>query len=1627
MPVRVDIPIRLRVDPGALMERQADVEKALAAAVGRALGNSRDVVLEKRGGYVGVRVHPPEFTWTGEGVGEVNGAARCEIEAQLVSILTHTVNAAGLHNLVESKRAIGILTKRFEEALLQDKLDTAEDTYEIPSYQNASSTQVPIRQTSRRPWRGWRTLRSSGFFTTIGKYTDYMNEVVEDRTQDFANLYAELETQVKYVSLWLVRVDRTYRRDDLLNELFTRALELSRMRSNQEGLSVMIMSEPDRQRLLTIDREHRVEETIPDLSSNSPLLQRYHGEWYLLRNTLAAFTLMLVPQIRLQDYARLSPEIQVSLFYRDLEFVISPNGFQARFNVSWSGFLSEMGNQTATLRILPFEVTAAVYWSTLQELVEAAGRHLPSDRNSRLLSQFVLLNQEQMGLIPASLQVQVNGLTNPTTLARESGDRWDRWQPGWRGALFSAVFQVPPDLKFVIDYRASAQQIAAAFITLLRQYSDDLTWRFRFRDLIRDSFTTALGQEGVRTLFDLVMEALETQENGRWFNDLLDRVESSHGEDSSHFIQAATVSTRYINHARIVRLREGYNRSWRDALMHRYFPESGTIWINKDSQRVVPRRGVVADTYADYSIDRRVQRLVTAKQAAFREALEREAKQLLENIAQGRDGRTFNNQEFTNEAINRAALASHLTNDDFETVTETTSVRVTNIELRTRQGLESYFVTFNFVKRIEQGPWQDVEGTSQTVSELDFEWMLWAWGLGRMGERFQTASLVIVGIGLIAVAWEVGVIALLVDAAGGTAVVLTSIAISNILYLINPFGLIRHGPPTVEGFVLATIDGYLNALTFRAGGIAGRAIALRIGTQTMPRIIGGWIAERFVVGVVGGGLGGAAVTFSHGMAAVLLHQGSFPTLRDFVHGLTMGALLGLFGEFVVGPTLQGAFRVGGATVLNTIEAAAQVVKDANVSPIRYATEIAQALTSIHQRLSQFLEEASVREIMAALWERMATIGEALEGLPGAVRTGVTRRLRFTAYQRIFELAEVNIGRIEVDGLERLLETTEAGTAQMSQAELLSFLNAIARSSEQARNVLYALGRLSDQRVTAVIGGRQLSSMAEAATLLRNLRSRDVDLIWDVWSGNSFSLHAADFERFLSRIAAHPDEQQIVALEVLHRPDQLVTPAGVAQALEKSGLSNDVIRGLDRLYGALEAIPADTIMNTVTRQHIRRFLFFLGRLHPARAAEIAERNQFEILLEVVVHLDDRFLQSLLDQQQFMLLLESSNLLRFIISEGGTNTQRLLEGAFRIRAISGASEYQIAVREAEAFLGQVSRQSAAEQRLLVDVALGRHPGRTAVEPLLPPPTPISTASREAIALRAQAVDLERQAMELQQRAAARLNDGIVAHRSGAARGRIDRILDEAVALERQSRARSAEAGTRRSDADALEAGTRSPTELPGGEDIEALDIESTARSDGIFRTPISPFQEMQAALYRQMRRIFQSSSGNRVVFRVDAGSTSRFIEIDAVGNLRIRLPPDRGYLHVNFGSLERALEFLGKRDLSRRARIVVFEVREDWLEAVRSAAIPETGTGALRGNTQLVDVTYAHEQLAVPEHLLNEFNQAIVPRSGRILDIRQGPDGLMYIADPHGQFNVRFPGRIVGDRVVVEGEVIFNPPE
>jgi hypothetical protein len=1078
--------------------------------------------------------------------------------------------------------------------------------YTPPSDPSAPVTRKPASPPARRrrPARGWRIQTSRDFYTTVDLYSQFFNDAGKksESQVDLGALYIDLANEPRRVSLWLVQVERAYRFADLEQELATRVTELSQLKDNQELFWVFAVAESTRQKLLAIDPSGVAGQTIPDLSGNSRHASQVHGEIYLLSGARVFLTGMVLPKIKLSDYLRVEREIQFSLHYRDLEFLFgpAPQGFESRFHVSWADFLKSYGDRETILHIFPMEVLRRAAWETIGALVEQATGVGAQQEDSRNWWRLQPLNGSFLGALPDRAKQPLAAYTNSVTRTLSEEDRWAAWQPGWRAAILWANFQVTADQRFAILNKESVQRISSRLIDHLNRFDRQLEWRFQLEHIFSESFTPYSAAAGVRTIFDLVMEELQAREGGRWFNFLFDILDTNQGTLTRAFLEFAFISTNFKEHPRVVLLRGRINAGLRESLRNSYFPDTNAIWLEKKGDKRVGPGEVVADMVADYSFDQKGKNLAESKRAELEKALDAEGKKLTEEIAKGRTAQDYDITGFSNEVLKRAALSVSIKDDDFEKVTITISARIKKIELRTESGLQHYVVTWNYVKKIDgKLPWEDLPGTEQETADYLFDDMLFRWGFGRTGERIEFVTLIIVGIGVVLVAWEVGVVAALVELGGGATLVLSSIVLTEI------FTLIHKGRKfTLEDFVWAAIEGYINAVTFRLAGLGGSAIAGRIGTASLTSLVAGRLAQLAFTGVVGGGAGAGLTIFAHGIAGVLLGNSPFPTLGDFVRGMALGAAMGLAGEFIFGPALQAAFRIGGQTALSTIGEAVKLFRENGISPAAYAAELAEGLGALRQRLGQFLEGKSVEAIMSALRERFAELGEALAKLPGVVK----QRFDLALFRRIFELGEARLGRLETDGLERLLAGADTGAASMGRDELLFFLNGLARDPTRAQRVLQGLGRLTESRVGELMAKGQLDVFAGADRLLSHLVAHDADLIWDVWISDLFRFRTNEFEAWLGRIAGHPGDQQIFALEVLRRPDQPITSEGVAQALDKGGLNNDVVAGLDRLYGAVnDPALADAIMTGARRDNVSAYLLFLRGLSQDNVNRLADQG------------------------------------------------------------------------------------------------------------------------------------------------------------------------------------------------------------------------------------------------------------------------------------------------------------------------------------------------------------------------------------------------------------------------------------
>jgi hypothetical protein len=249
---------------------------------------------------------------------------------------------------------------------------------------------------------------------------------------------------------------------------------------------------------------------------------------------------------------------------------------------------------------------------------------------------------------------------------------------------------------------------------------------------------------------------------------------------------------------------------------------------------------------------------------------------------------------------------------------------------------------------------------------------------------------------------------------------------------------------------------------------------------------------------------------------------------------------------------------------------------------------------------------------------------------------------------------------------------------------------------------------------------------------------------------------------------------------------------------------------------------------------------------------------------------------------------------------------------------------------------------------------------------------------------AAALERDAQALDDDAA-RLETQARRHQ-GLQQAKADRELGRAAGF--RDRARQL-----RADAVKVKQG-RLDAPLPGPEDLPDLEEKAVAElgdpqvhEQRPLRIPLDEVERAPAKELTRLRRpIHRSAAGNRMVYRVE-GRRRQLFTVDAAGNVKVvpRINPATGRAeypgaHLNFGSPERAADFLKKRP---GGRIVSFEVDEEWVRSLRSATVPETNTGALRKQLpQLVDVRMAEDQIYVPGHLMEELEDFIVPGSGRI---------------------------------------------
>lgn len=842
--------------------------------------------------------------------------------------------------------------------------------YAVPSYEGEGRpARIPVRgKAPEKPWIVVRTVRTR---VAVDRYLAFVAETL-GHPLPYAVLY-EAQTGVEFpLEVSLVRVDVPRLPAEFGEELLrattrpggpARAGAASAAQS--EPAWVLSGSSAALRALHALDRGGPVPARIPALQSGHVL-----------------FAFMTLPRIDVTDVAVLGPGLGFTVPVREAGFCVDPVLFTQRTGVAWDAYVQEFGTEEVSVWIRPAVVRPA------------SGPARDADGRIREDVVFLLLDRqlghgsaqrEPAARLFTQTEESFPGLPDPVRHRAEWPD-----DPGTRVLYVRAHLDLEAERLDAAAFRPVARRIVGRTLSRLRAGED----AGQVLEALLDEADAPppRGQRG--SLFGHVLTELEREGA---VDEVFDALEGT-GRFAlrAQWLQHCAL-TPYARHARVQRLRAALAGERARTALHAYVvggAGQGAILLDHQEAQRVPVGEVLMKGDEIYS--RRVpgMRPKPGRAEALRGHLLRERHRLAEEIFSGRDTGVYDAKEFSVTALARATKAAGLTEDDFEKVDVEYTIRLLDVIAAERDGLPSYDVKFDIVSRTagSREEWQRRAGP--LVEPFgEFEARLVQWGALRSGEALQVVNLVVVGTGALVVGWAAGIVGILIELGGGLGTVAGSIALSELIYVLKVVFGDEH--LTAEGFALAAVEGYLNAVGFRFGKGAG-GLAGRIGTRALRSEAAGKVTSKLVTGAVSGASAAVLDQFARDLVDVTVHDGTGSDTETYVRGMGIGAAFGVFFSFVGDPLLHGAYqavtkRLGPTVVKLTI--VAQLFAAEGVTARQWATATATGQQRMEQTLAGTLRENEAAAWAKAMGLRMDEVGEELSrtapGRTSARETGTT--------------------------------------------------------------------------------------------------------------------------------------------------------------------------------------------------------------------------------------------------------------------------------------------------------------------------------------------------------------------------------------------------------------------------------------------------------------------------------------------------------------------------------------------------------------------------------------------------------------------------------------------------------------
>ncbi|AZM46640.1 hypothetical protein DMB38_13220 [Streptomyces sp. WAC 06738] len=842
--------------------------------------------------------------------------------------------------------------------------------YAVPSYDGGGRpARIPVR--GRAPAQPWTVVRTVRTRMAVDRFLAFVAETL-GHPLPFAVLY-EAQAGVEFpLEVSLVRVDAPALPADLGEALLRTAAGAARPApgvaqaapARTEPAWVLTASSAALRALHALDRGGPVPARIPALQSGHVL-----------------FASMALPRIDVKDVAALGPGLGFTVPVREAGFCVDPVHFQQRTGVAWDRYAQEFGAEEITVWLQP-----AVVRPSFGPARGADGR-VREDVMFELLDRHASGGGAQHRDPTARLFTQEGeGFPGLPDAVRRRAEWPD--EPGTRVLFARAHPDLAPERLDAAYFRPVARQLVRQFLDRLRAKGD----AGRAVDALLDEVVAPQHRGRPGSLFGHVLAELEREGA---LDEVFDALEGT-GRFAlrAEWLRNCSV-TPYARHPRVQRLRTALAAERTTTAAHGYVPGGegqGAILLEHQERKKVVAGHVLAEGDGIYS--RRVpgMRPKSGKAEAFRGNLLRERHRLAEEILTGRDTGVYDAKEFSATALARAAKAAGLTEDDFEKIVVEYTIRLLDVIAAERDGLPSYDVRFEIVSRTA-GSGEEWQSRAGPLVEPfgEFEARLVQWGALRSGEAIQVVNLIVVGTGALVVGWSVGIVGILIQLGGGLKTVASSILLSEVIYALKIVFGDEH--LTAEGFAMAAVEGYLNAVGFRFGsGLGGWAG--KLGTRALRSAKAGEVASKLVTGSVSGASAAALDQFARDLVDVTLHDGAGSDTETYVRGMGIGAAFGVFFSFVGDPALHAAYQAVtkrlGPTVAK-VAIVAQLFAAEGVTARQWGTATATGQQRMEQTLAGTLRETEAAAWAKSLGLRMDEVGEELAriapGRGGAPETG----------------------------------------------------------------------------------------------------------------------------------------------------------------------------------------------------------------------------------------------------------------------------------------------------------------------------------------------------------------------------------------------------------------------------------------------------------------------------------------------------------------------------------------------------------------------------------------------------------------------------------------------------------------